>query len=55
MNKYRKFVGIFLCIELILIAISNVLFFIMAHINEPEIRRTQETTSTIYKVIVNAP
>lgn len=51
MNKYRKFVGIFLCIELILIAISNVLFFIMAHINEPEIRRTQETTSTIYKVI----
>lgn len=23
----------------------------MAHINEPEIRRTQETTSTIYKVI----
>lgn len=51
MNKYRKFVGIFLCIELILIAISNVLFFIMAHINEPEIRRTQETTGTIYKVI----
>lgn len=51
MNKYRKFVGIFLCIELILIVISNVLFFIMAHINEPEIRRTQETTGTIYKVI----
>lgn len=51
MNKYRKFAGIFLCIELILIAISNVLFFIMAHINEPEIRRTQETTGTIYKVI----
>ena len=51
MNKYRKFVGIFLGIELILIAISNVLFFIMAHINEPEIRRTQETTGTIYKVI----
>ena len=23
----------------------------MAHINEPEIRRTQETTGTIYKVI----
>ena len=35
MNKYRKFVGIFLGIELMLIAISNVLFFIMAHINEP--------------------
>ena len=51
MNEYRKFVGIFLGIELILIAISNVLFFIMAHINEPEIRRTQETTGTIYKVI----
>lgn len=51
MNKYRKFAGIFLGIELILIAISNVLFFIMAHINEPEIRRTQETTGTIYKVI----
>ena len=51
MNKYRKFVGIFLGIELILIAISNVLFFIMAHINEPEIRRTQEITGTIYKVI----
>lgn len=29
MNKYRKFAGIFLGIELILIAISNVLFFIM--------------------------
>ena len=51
MNKYRKFAGIFLGIELILIAISNVLFFIMAHINEPEISRTQETTGTIYKVI----
>lgn len=51
MNKYRKFVGIFLCIELILIAISNVLFFIMAHINEPGISRTQEATGTIYKVI----
>ena len=51
MNKYRKFVGIFLCIELILIVISNVLFFIMAHINEPGISRTQEATGTIYKVI----
>lgn len=51
MNKYRKFVGIFLGIELILIAISNVIFFIMAHINEPGISRTQETTGTIYKVI----
>lgn len=51
MNKYRKFAGIFLGIELILIAISNVLFFIMAHINEPGISRTQETTGTIYKVI----
>ena len=51
MNKYRKFAGIFLGIELILIAISNVLFFIMAHINEPGISRTRETTGTIYKVI----
>ena len=51
MNKYRKFAGIFLGIELILIAISNVLFFIMAHINEPGISRTQEATGTIYKVI----
>lgn len=51
MNKYRKFAGIFLGIELILIAISNVLFFIMAHINEPGISRNQETTGTIYKVI----
>ena len=51
MNKYRKFAGILLGIELILIAISNVLFFIMAHINEPGISRTQEATGTIYKVI----
>lgn len=51
MNKYRKFAGIFLGIEQILIAISNVLFFIMAHINEPGISRTRETTGTIYKVI----
>lgn len=51
MNKYKKFAAFFLGIEVLLIALANVIFFSRTAEDEPVIERTQENAETIYKVI----
>lgn len=51
MNNYKKFVAKFCGVELLIIALANIVYYVTANNQEPCISRVQDKTETIYKII----
>lgn len=51
MNNYKKFVAKFCGVELLIIALANIVYYVTANNQEPCISRVQDKTETIYRII----
>ena len=51
MNNYKKFAAKFCGVELLIIALANIVYYVTANNQEPCISRVQDKTETIYKII----
>mgnify|MGYP003210244108 CR=1 FL=1 len=47
MNNYKKFVAKFCGVELLIIALANIVYYVTANNQEPCISRVQDKTETI--------
>ena len=48
MNNYKKFAAKFCGVELLIIALANIVYYVTANNQEPCISRVQDKTETIY-------
>lgn len=53
MNNYKKFAAKFCGVELLIIALANIVYYVTANNQEPCISRVQDKTETIYKIIIH--
>ena len=51
MNNYKKFAAKFCGVELLIIALANIVYYVTANNQEPCISRVQDKTGTIYRII----
>ena len=51
MNNYKKFAAKFCGVELLIIALANIVYYVTANNQEPCISRVQDKTETIYRII----
>ena len=51
MNNYKKFAAKFWGVELMIIALVNVFYYVTANDQEPDIARLQDKTGAVYKII----
>lgn len=51
MNDYKKFAAKFCGVELLIIALANIVYYVTANNQEPCISRVQDKTGTIYRII----
>ena len=51
MNNYKKFVAKFCGVELLIIALANIVYYVTANNQKPCISRVQDKTETIYRII----
>ena len=51
MNNYKKFAAKFCGVELLIIALANIVYYVTANNQKPCISRVQDKTETIYRII----
>lgn len=51
MNNYKKFAAKFWSVELMIIALANIVYYVTANDQESGIARVQDKTGAVYKII----